>query len=82
MAAFGRTGTVAQLGVPWMNIRSWQDRRFAPNLAARRAIWLVWYMAFHPERLRSLEDIVTWGTLSAEDQPVERPACEWSGWQI
>jgi hypothetical protein len=55
---------------------------FAPNFAARRAIWLVWCLCLHPERLESLEDLVTWGRFHAERRPVQRPAEEWCDWSI
>jgi hypothetical protein len=82
LSGFGRHGTIALLGIPWMTVRNWRERHFAPNFAARRAIWLVWCLTLHPERLRCLGDLVTWGKLPAEDQSDDRPAREWSNWEI
>ena len=82
LSKFGRHDTVALLGIPWITVRCWQARRRKPDACSRRAIWLVWCVVLHPERLESLEDLATWGRLKTEVRRVERPAREWTGWEI
>jgi hypothetical protein len=83
LSKFGGHGAVAILGIPWITIRLREGRRFAPDAGSRRAIWLVWCMAFHPEWLGSLEDLVTGGRLGDEPIQAERLAAkEWSDWSI
>ena len=61
--------TAQLLGVSVLTLRGWHYRRFIPNDAARRAVWLTWVLVLHPERIRSLFDILTWGRFSTSPRP-------------
>ena len=78
----GFRSAAAVVGVPGLTLRGWQQRRKNPSYAAKRAIWLVWCLLLHPDRLTSLEDLVTWGRLKTVRRLVERPACDWTDWSI
>jgi hypothetical protein len=76
----GRHGLCAALGVPWRTVLGWLAGK-VPSAGAMRAIWLTWCLLFHPERLTSLHDIVTWGRFRIERRPAVQPG-GWSGWVI
>jgi hypothetical protein len=61
----GRHGVSAVLGVPWRTLLGWRDGK-VPSAVAMRTIWLIWCLVLHPERLRSLFDIATWGQFQEE----------------
>ena len=78
----GFRNCAAALGMPGLTLHRWYRRDGVPSSAARRALWLVWCMVLHPDRIQSLEDLVTWGRLKTVRRMVERPACEWTDWSI
>ena len=51
----------AVLGIPLRSLRGWIYTPKAPSAAATRAIWLTWVWLLHPERCRTMEDLVCWG---------------------
>ena len=59
-ARFGREGVAMLCGVPGMTVRQWRDGKPC-NASARRAIWLAWCAVYHPERISTFWDWVTWG---------------------
>ena len=59
---FGRRHVCAMLGVPTLTVRFWIEGRRIPSAPARRCVWFVWCLAFHPDRL-TLEKLPTWGRL-------------------
>jgi len=77
----GQRGVRAGLGVSKLTRDAWASGHRVPSAAARRAIWFLWCLVFHPERLSSLEDLATWGRLHGRQRVVQPPG-EWSGWSI
>ena len=59
----GHRWLCACLGVSALTVNAWRDGSRLPSGGARRAIWFLWCLVFHPERLSSLEDLATWGRL-------------------
>lgn len=59
------------LGVSQLSLRNW-DKNTAPSAAARRAIWLVWVLVFHPARCRTVFDVATWGRFAVFTRPLRR----------
>jgi len=57
------------LGITAMTFQSWWYCQAKPSDAARRAVWLTWVLVLHPERIRSLFDILTWGRFSTAPKP-------------
>jgi hypothetical protein len=51
-------------------VRQWIEHKRIPSAPARRCIWLVWCLAFHPDRL-ALADLPTWGRLKERPPMVE-----------
>lgn len=49
------------LGCPVAVLEHWLRGRRYPSGAAVRAVWLLWALTLHPERCRSVGDILTWG---------------------
>ena len=81
--AMGRQGCCALLGVNVMSLRGWLTSYAVPTATSRRCIWLVWCLLFHPERLATIEDVVTWGRFhERRKSAVKVPRCEWSDWSI
>ena len=78
----GRRGLCACLGVPALTLQGWIVKRKPPEASGRRAIWFLWCLAFHPERLGSVEDLITWGRLHARRRSAPASAPEWSEWSI
>ena len=78
----GRPSLCAALGLPIYTVESWRCGWRDPSGPGRRTIWLVWCLLLHPERLQSLDDLMTWGRLKVERRLVRRPASEWSDWCI
>ena len=42
-------------------LTTWRKGANGPSAGARKLVWLVWTLVFHPENLRSLFDVATWG---------------------
>ena len=63
IARLGRRDACACLGVSALTVNAWRERRRTPSAAARRCIWFLWCLLFHPDRLQALEDLATWGRL-------------------
>ena len=59
---WGRDQTADVLGVPVATLEDWAfSAAKAPSRAARKLVWLVWCLEFHPERCRTMFDVMTWG---------------------
>lgn len=59
--AFGNErNTAVLMGVSVITLRSWKNRR-AISVPSRRAVWLIWVLLLHPERIETAFDLVTWG---------------------
>jgi hypothetical protein len=82
VSRLGRHDAAAVLGVPMLTLNGWRDRLKSPSMPARRAIWLVWCLTLHPERLTSLFDVITWGRFRVERRAVWRSCSEWSDWSV
>ena len=81
--ALGRQGCCAVLGVSVLTLRHWIKADRPPAGAARRCIWFAWCLLFHPERLATIEDLVTWGRFHRRKvAPRKVPRAEWSEWSI
>ena len=78
---FGRGGAGALLCVPVQTFQRWIAGGKIDSASAR-AVWLVWVLLLHPDRLQSAFDLVTWGRFRVERQAVSRPSSSWSGWEI
>jgi hypothetical protein len=70
----GCAGLALVLAVPVMTLRRWQSGRGTPTAAGIRAIWLLWCLVLHPDRLRSVLSVATWGRF--EEQRAARLAGE------
>ena len=68
------------LGVPCMTLAKWRMKA-PPSWSARRLVWLTWTLLLHPERLRTLFDLVTWSRFQRPIPPPRNPE-DWSGWEI
>jgi hypothetical protein len=63
VGVLGSIEAVAEFaGFPVPTLRKWCQHRNTPNVAAVRAIWLIWVYLLHPEKLQTAFDLVTWGT--------------------
>jgi DNA-binding transcriptional regulator YiaG len=51
----------AYMGVSRESLRRWETGERNPNGAARRLIWLLNQLAFHPKKLKSAMDLLFWG---------------------
>jgi hypothetical protein len=79
-AGLGRDGCAVVLGVSGMTVRTWlRGNRF--SAASKRLVWFSWCLVFHPERLSSIGELVTWGRFRLTRGPPTRPE-DWSGWSI
>jgi hypothetical protein len=76
----GRIAAAMVLGVSVQTVEHWRNGLVA-RAAVRRLIWLTWCLVFHPERLSSIGELVTWGRFRIERRPPTRPE-DWSGWSI
>jgi hypothetical protein len=68
---FGSRRAQDLVGVDAMTWNDWTRKRRPPTLAARKAVWLVWSLALHPEQVQSLWDIATYGRFHG--QPMIEP---------
>ena len=57
----GWRGVASVLGISIRTLDSWRKGENGPSAGARKLVWLVWTLVFHPEKLRSLFDVATWG---------------------
>ena len=62
-----RHDTAATLGVSFMTLKSWIEGARTPTDAARKLIWMTWALLLHPELLRTVWHIVTWGRYAKFD---------------
>lgn len=69
----GYMRTLDALNVPHSTMRTWRSRMHPPSGTARRAIWLVYTLVCHPERLRTLHDLYTWGRYATKRPPLRPP---------
>ena len=58
---YGRDQLADLLGVPVVTIENWAYNDAPPSRAACKLIWLIWCLEFHPERCRTMFDVMTWG---------------------
>jgi DNA-binding transcriptional regulator YiaG len=58
---WSRAMLAAYMGVSRETLRRWEDGERNPNGAARRLIWLINELAFHPKQLKSAMDLIFWG---------------------
>jgi len=57
----GRDQLADLLGVPVSTLETWAYGQKEPSRAARKLVWLIWCLEFHPERCRTMFDVMTWG---------------------
>jgi hypothetical protein len=59
------------LGCPRRTIHNWLSGFSHPPFASAKCIWMVWAGLLHPERLRTVWDLITWGRFapSSENKP-------------
>jgi hypothetical protein len=62
------------LGLPAVTVENWMAGRKRPTAAGVRAVWLIHALTFHPERLQTLFDVVTWGRYRRSQHHKEKPA--------
>jgi hypothetical protein len=71
-SAMGGERALAEiLKVSVRNVRAWRNRQCRLSDGAASLVWLTWVLLLHPERLKTLHDLVTWGRFRP---PVTRPA--------
>jgi len=58
---WSRPALAAFMGVSRDVIRRWETGQRNPNGAARRLIWVLNQLAFHPKQLKSAMDLIFWG---------------------
>jgi hypothetical protein len=71
-------------GLLTVNCRSvdrWRRGEANPDGPSSRLIWLYWLLMFHPERIRSLGDLLTWG-LAGRTRARKDGPCRWPGWDF
>jgi arylsulfatase A-like enzyme len=73
---FGSVGAKDLIGVDSNTWKEWSKKRRKPTMAARKAVWLVWSLALHPEQVTSLWDIATYGRFHGQ-QIMEPPDPEY-----
>ena len=62
---FGGERVAAEIiGPSVITVRAWKRRR-KMSVPSRRLVWLIWSLTLHPEQIQSVNDLVTWGRLSA-----------------
>ena len=60
---FGGERAAAEIiGPSVITVQSWKRRR-TMSVPSRRLVWLIWALTLHPERIQSVDDLVTWGRL-------------------
>ena len=60
---FGGERAAAEIiGPSVITVRAWKRRR-KMSVPSRRLVWLIWALTLHPERIQSVDDLVTWGRL-------------------
>lgn len=83
---FGFPQACSLLGVSGLTVKGWLRGSMVPSGGASRAIWLVWVLCFHPDRLSTLGDLVTWGRFKVQRRAPSPSAraepSRWSGWSI
>jgi hypothetical protein len=73
---FGTEATVALLAISRLNLKRYIKRRTGTPASSRRLIWLTHTLVFHPERVRTLFDLATWGAFYEGRK--DRPEEDWS----
>jgi DNA-binding transcriptional regulator YiaG len=58
---WSRSMLSAFLGVSHNVVRRWETGERNPSGAARRLIWLLNLLAFHPKKLKTALDLILWG---------------------
>jgi hypothetical protein len=58
---FGKRDVATLLGISILTLQGWYAHRNRPTAAARKLIWLLWSMVFHPGKVKTLLDVCTWG---------------------
>jgi DNA-binding transcriptional regulator YiaG len=58
---WSRPMLAAYMGVSRDVVRRWEDGSRNPNGAARRLVWMLYQLAFHPTKLKSAVDVIMWG---------------------
>lgn len=71
----GERGAADVIGCPLMTLRHWTAGEVQPAATARRVVWVVWVLMFHPERLRSWFDWLTWARFSVRSPGPPGAAC-------
>ena len=78
------------LGIPRTTTLAW-DQGKPPGFGSRRAVWLIWCLCLHPEKMQTAFDIVTWGKFREFIPPAARKLPprfgdwrldDWSDWSI
>jgi hypothetical protein len=72
---FGRKQCEEIIGVCPDTWTDWTVERKDVNNTARKAVWLIWSLALHPEQVTSLWDIATYGRFHGQ-QMIE-PEPDW-----
>jgi len=49
------------LGVPVLTLRGWRKGKNGPCAASRKTVWLTWCLLLHPEKVKTIFDLATWG---------------------
>lgn len=65
---WSRPRLAAFMGVSRETVRRWETNRRKPVGAARRLIWLLDTLAFHPEKLKNGLDFIFWGQREEVEQ--------------
>jgi hypothetical protein len=73
---FGSVGSYDLLGVGKVTWMQWRKHKREPNMAARKAVWLIWALALHPEQVTSLWDIATYGRFHGQQMIEPEPDYE------
>ncbi len=57
----GKRRLSSVLGISILTLDGWRKGKNGPSAGARKLVWLIWALIFHPEKLRSVFHVMTWG---------------------
>jgi hypothetical protein len=72
----GFVATADLIGIDNLTLSRWRKGTRIPTMAARKAVFLIWSLALHPEQVTSLWDIATFGRFHGQ-QIMEPPEPEY-----
>jgi hypothetical protein len=56
------------LGISTLTLDGWRKCKNGPCAASRKLVWLLWALFLHPEQVRTVFDVATWGRFRVHRQ--------------